>query len=188
MTDVYTIGELVQFCESPIEVRLIKALATVFTGLDDAGMLLDGLAPRSFNPTDNLQIGTASAYLIPQAQLESFDCVTGDDWTARADFLLVCGRRGIFRRIFAIECDGHDWHEKTKRQVARDKLRDRRMIAEGIIPLRFSGSEITRNAMDCARYIRSVAHNALGDALSDEYDWSRLRKVVKPKGFRVTTK
>lgn len=178
MTDVYAIGELAQFCESPIEVRLVEALAEAFTGLEEAGMILDGLAPCAYEAYRNLSAGHAAAYLIPQAEIEGADLT--DDWRVRVDFLLVCGRRASYRRVFAIECDGHEWHEKTKEQVARDKLRDRRLILDRIIPIRFSGSEIHRDADACARYIRSLAHAALGDALWAEYQ-SDMAKSTKAK-------
>lgn len=41
-----------------------------------------------------------------------------------------------------IECDGHDFHEKTKEQAARDKRRDREMTLSGYKVLRYTGSEI----------------------------------------------
>lgn len=42
----------------------------------------------------------------------------------------------------AIECDGHEFHEKTKEQAAKDKKRDREFQKEGYVILRYSGSEI----------------------------------------------
>lgn len=44
-----------------------------------------------------------------------------------------------------IECDGHDFHEKTKKQAAHDKQRDRFMTLENYIVLRYTGSEIVSN-------------------------------------------
>lgn len=44
-----------------------------------------------------------------------------------------------------IEIDGHDFHEKTKAQVARDKKRDRTLSSECDALLRFSGSEIFKS-------------------------------------------
>lgn len=41
-----------------------------------------------------------------------------------------------------IECDGHDYHEKTKEQSKHDKERDRFLTSQGYKILRFSGSEI----------------------------------------------
>jgi very-short-patch-repair endonuclease len=50
-----------------------------------------------------------------------------------------------------IECDGHDFHEKSKEQVQRDKKRDRDLQLAGYRVIRFTGSEIFKNAYKCAR-------------------------------------
>ncbi|WP_339161742.1 DUF559 domain-containing protein [Siminovitchia sp. FSL W7-1587] len=49
---------------------------------------------------------------------------------------------------FAIECDGHDFHEKTKEQAARDKRRERDLQSAGIHVIRFTGSEIWADAYE----------------------------------------
>ena len=49
----------------------------------------------------------------------------------------------------AIECDGHDFHERTKEQAAHDKQRDRWLQSEGWIVLRFTGSEVYKDAHAC---------------------------------------
>ena len=41
-----------------------------------------------------------------------------------------------------IECDGHDYHEKTKEQAKHDKERDRYLTSLGYKILRYAGSEI----------------------------------------------
>lgn len=46
---------------------------------------------------------------------------------------------------FVIECDGHDYHEKTKEQAAYDKKRDRFLIKQGYVVLRYTGSQICSN-------------------------------------------
>ena len=56
---------------------------------------------------------------------------------------------GAFRSLI-IECDGHDYHERTKDQAARDRSRDRTAQYEGIPVLRFTGSELWRNPIGCA--------------------------------------
>lgn len=43
---------------------------------------------------------------------------------------------------YIIECDGHDFHEKTKEQVKYDKQRERFLVNSGYKVLRYSGSEI----------------------------------------------
>lgn len=51
----------------------------------------------------------------------------------------------------AVECDGHEFHEKTKEQAARDRTRERDLVFEGWTVLRFTGSEIYRDAQRCAQ-------------------------------------
>lgn len=51
-----------------------------------------------------------------------------------------------------IECDGHDFHEKTKEQAVRDKKRDRTLQAKAPV-FRFTGSEIWKDPHDCAYQI-----------------------------------
>ena len=49
----------------------------------------------------------------------------------------------------AIETDGHDFHERTKEQAARDRSRDRAFTADGWKVLRFTGSELHRSVESC---------------------------------------
>jgi very-short-patch-repair endonuclease len=53
----------------------------------------------------------------------------------------------------AVECDGHDFHERTKEQAQRDKSRDRALALDGWTVMRFTGSEIWRNARGCASQV-----------------------------------
>jgi very-short-patch-repair endonuclease/nucleoside 2-deoxyribosyltransferase len=55
----------------------------------------------------------------------------------------------------AVEIDGHDFHEKTKEQAQRDKSRDRALTGAGFTVLRYTGSEIYRDA-----------HSAVSEVLS----------------------
>ena len=48
----------------------------------------------------------------------------------RADFVVAYAFFGAEIDI-VVECDGHDFHERTKQQAARDKKRDRFMTAQG---------------------------------------------------------
>ena len=41
-----------------------------------------------------------------------------------------------------VECDGHDFHEKTKEQARRDKGRDRNLQSLGFPVYRYTGSEL----------------------------------------------
>lgn len=75
----------------------------------------------------------------------------------RVDFLieLVFKEYGRYKDLLklVIECDGHDFHEKTKEQVRKDNERVRAIQNEGYEVLRFSGSEIYNNTEKCINEI-----------------------------------
>ena len=65
----------------------------------------------------------------------------------------VSNREG---KMFAVECDGHEFHEKTKEQATHDKQRERDLIAEGYTVIRFSGSEIYKKPFKCASEVFDI--------------------------------
>lgn len=75
----------------------------------------------------------------------------------RADFLInargmkcpLCPA-GPFTAEVIIECDGHDFHERTKEQASRDKARDRFLQHLGYTVFRFTGSDIWKDVFACA--------------------------------------
>lgn len=80
----------------------------------------------------------------------------------RVDFMCCVYVREADRHFVAVvECDGHDFHDRTKEQAARDKARDRHMAEVGLPVLRFTGSEIFKDANQCAlqtiRFMQSRA-------------------------------
>lgn len=58
----------------------------------------------------------------------------------------------------AIECDGHDFHERTKEQAARDRARDRELQSRGYLVLRFTGSELYRDPWKCADEVQMAIY------------------------------
>lgn len=99
---------------------------------------------------DSLLAGYSPSTIIvePQAQLEGW----------RVDFLIHAwefGRlsgKAQWRRLI-VECDGHDFHERTKEQAAKDRGRDREFQLRGYTILRFTGSELYANPLACARQV-----------------------------------
>lgn len=79
----------------------------------------------------------------------------------RTDFYIESNLTDCSAETFKliVECDGHDFHEKTKEQVAKDKKRERDLINEGYTILRFSGSEIYKNPFTCAREVKKVIYS-----------------------------
>lgn len=66
-----------------------------------------------------------------------------------------------------VECDGHDWHDRTKEQAAHDRSRDRALQRAGFDVFRFTGREIWRDGDKCAdeifqwvNYVRGASPDA----------------------------
>jgi len=71
----------------------------------------------------------------------------------RADFQVTFVRLGDHSETLVstlVECDGHEFHEKTKTQAAHDKRRDRLLTQAGHKVLHFTGSEIWHDPYRCA--------------------------------------
>lgn len=129
-------------CESPIECRMFMALFGVVSlrhKLHVAYLECD--VDWDHRHQSDPCFGK-DATVIPQAHVGKY----------RADFLVRIGdvHGGAW---MVIECDGHDFHERTKEQARRDKARDRWMVSQGILVLRFTGSEIWADAMLCAEAV-----------------------------------
>ena len=67
----------------------------------------------------------------------------------RADFMISYPFFGA-EYTAIVECDGHNFHEKTKAQAARDKRRDRVCQRLGYKLFRFTGSELHGDPNGCA--------------------------------------
>lgn len=129
--------QLAKRCESPIEILLGAALI-FYDKMEVASawpLVLAGQEEISDWPAE-------ARLLIPQYRFEEY----------RIDWVYRDGDNLTF-----IECDGHDFHERTKVQAARDKQRDRNIQSAGHPILRFTGSEIHKDALGCAAQIAVFA-------------------------------
>jgi very-short-patch-repair endonuclease len=139
-------AECAALCESHIERLMLARLAVMTTGHGDSHVrIMNTLWPygRCSGPNGGPSFSPFELVVFPQAEIGRY----------RVDFLLALAvphpRKGsLVIREFIVECDGHDFHEKTKEQAARDKARDRALQASGRAVFRFTGSEIFRNADD----------------------------------------
>ena len=69
-----------------------------------------------------------------------------------ADFVVFAPKGEGWSKL-VVECDGHDFHERTKEQAAHDRARDRSMQEAGYTVFRFTGAEIYRDPIACARQV-----------------------------------
>ena len=85
-------------------------------------------------------------------KLEAQAEIKAESSTYKADFLIQYGLcdHGDDAVKIIVECDGHQYHEKTKEQAQKDKKRDRALQYLGYIVLHYTGSEIWRYPKKCA--------------------------------------
>lgn len=129
----------VQKCQSPIEELMLLALYLV--AYMHAGVLGSVSLRRVWAPQP---AGDAAFHLLPQATIGQ----------CRVDFLVTAWSRAgddTWRSgAVVVECDGHDFHEKTKDQASRDKARDREIQKAGYVVFRYSGSDVWQRHFECA--------------------------------------
>lgn len=118
--------DLVTACESPIEILMALALC--------------GSLERRFSRA------VAGRFWVvdPQYSMRLGSQVHGFKWDGhdyRADFCCTA-HAGDKHASVLVECDGHEFHERTPGQVRRDNERQRALQLAGFEVLRFSGSEI----------------------------------------------
>jgi very-short-patch-repair endonuclease len=128
--------QVIEDCESPIE----QLMALVLEGL-----------PKQFEGKHD------DCYVVINPQYE----ITVGDKRYRADFMIGCLIKGTPYSVI-VECDGHAFHEKTKKQAARDKARDRALQSSGSYVLRFTGSEIWNDPFGCARQVFETIEGIAG--------------------------
>lgn len=73
----------------------------------------------------------------------------------RVDFLITAHNQDGFNFNFVIECDGYEYHS-DKEAFQRDKTRDRDLLANGYIPIHFTGSEILNDPEKCVCQVYST--------------------------------
>jgi very-short-patch-repair endonuclease len=73
--------------------------------------------------------------------------------TYRIDFVVTWPEQ---KQKLAIEIDGHEFHEKTKQQAARDRARERSIVREGYTIMRYTGSEVFANPRKCVQEVASL--------------------------------
>lgn len=55
------------------------------------------------------------------------------------------------KRLMVVECDGHEYHCRTKEQAQRNRFRDRSIQGMGTMVFRYTGAEIWRDVFECVK-------------------------------------
>lgn len=72
------------------------------------------------------------------------------------DFAIQTITRGVYSTVY-VEIDGHEFHASTRQQVARDRQRERALLADGDVTIRFTGGEVDRDPSGCAAEAIQIA-------------------------------
>lgn len=141
------LGPIAQFhklCESPIE-RVMLSAITTYAAIRGVAVTYD-----EDDYANKIHGSISHARWIgiqPQCYIGKY----------RVDFCLIYaltgGRGNRLRARMVVECDGHEFHERTKEQAQRDKERDRYLQTQGFNVFRFTGSEIWADAFKCAAQV-----------------------------------
>ena len=75
---------------------------------------------------------------------------------------------GYVRPRIAIELDGHEFHERTREQVAYRNERDRSLQQAGWRVMHYSGAELVRDPMKVIQEVLDVCHRI--DEEADEFN------------------
>jgi len=156
----HTVNLFSKHCRSPIEKRFLVAMARahilrcrahedrVYVAAPNCRVVIDGLA-----------------YL--------------------ADFCVLFGAypsdrdgENAYHGLLAVEVDGHEFHERTKEQAAKDRSRDLAMLAAGVLVARFTGAQVYADAEGCAERAFEVV-----DAWFGVVTPGASVKVTAPGGF-----
>lgn len=163
------LASVLRLTESPIERRFVMAIAR--------SGFISGIAAGSPGCATIAHETGPILYLEAQRPIRD-PAEDGEEF--RLDFCLTAfSSLGAPCVNIGVEIDGHDFHEKTKEQVARDKRRDRAILTSGSVDavMRFSGSEVHADARGCFAEVVSLAMRraesltaAFGEAISDAHD------------------
>lgn len=149
-----------RYGDTPIERLFFAALNLAVTHCEQEYFTSARLVPvEAFESWKDMpELDRQTIFISPQVDVAGW----------RVDFLIHVhadwsraeqpGPMGWNRLI--VECDGHDFHERTKEQAARDRDRDRDRQAQldGIEIFRFTGSELWRDPLGCADQVVAWAN------------------------------
>lgn len=71
----------------------------------------------------------------------------------------LIGSKTVEKKM-VIECDGHEFHERTKEQARRDRERDRFLQSIGYLVFRYTGAEIWADVFERADEAVKVLYDA----------------------------
>jgi very-short-patch-repair endonuclease len=110
--------------------------------------------------------------LVPQLNIPN---------VGHVDFAIFDPHISTQKPLVVVECDGHDFHERTSGQASEDRRRDRVLQWLGFSLLRFTGTDIVRNKTEVVREIAEFVerkliekHERLAEITEREAEYTEL--------------
>ena len=157
LTEEYLQGflELPKKAQQLIMIPLIKARATPQAMLiQDIRTPIEKIFITAFEMYTNFE-NKKQIYLFPQEEVQIDNKKYYADFMFKADDYLtklILGKEiRNYNYKLIIECDGYEFHQKTKQQVQKDNEREYDLKMAGYEILRFSGSQIYNEPLKCAK-------------------------------------
>jgi len=128
------LAAMLGLCESPAEEAFVEGL---FDWAEENSCRVCSPDGRTFLFSSGL---TVSYSVTPQFHISLY----------RTDFLFIPkpGTPSPWHG-YAVEIDGHAWHERTASEAAAQRDRDRHFIALHYLPIRFAAIEVFSDAEGC---------------------------------------
>lgn len=135
------------------EINIIEK-ATYCVSFHEVTAIFDCYAADGIELTPIEKIMYAILYRIQSSgQCEIHIGIQEEIGNYRVDFLIKFKNKN---RKIIIECDGHDFHEKTKEQAKHDKERDRYFIANSYEVYHYTGSEIYNDFDNIEKQLKEI--------------------------------
>jgi very-short-patch-repair endonuclease len=152
---VEDVNEIGNTAGSPIESMMVCALA-VIARQDFSDIWLN---PRK----SNWQPRMDKIYdLLEISQQEEIGQYRVDIFVTLHARIFSDGSARLVSHSVVVECDGHEFHERTKDQASRDKKRDRFLQGRGLHVLRFTGSDIWNDVFSHAQEVIDFLKSRMG--------------------------
>ena len=133
-------------CKSPIEQIMYVALSVAFADLDSSmiGTKDNPIGQLFFETQKEIHTSSGKHYYA-DFSVEKYNTDADDSET-----------------VLLVECDGHDFHEKTKKQVTDRNKRDLDLKMDGYDVIHFSGSQIYDDPFECAKEVIALCKKKVG--------------------------
>jgi uncharacterized protein DUF559 len=99
---------------------------------------------------------------LAEAKIDGGSFVLVPQWSVKqvglVDLAVFIPGLGPWRPIIVVECDGHQFHERSPEQASKDKRRLRMLQRLGTLVLPFTGTDIVRGSEESAQEIVETIH------------------------------